>query len=51
MAIAMPVFGRLFDRDEYGTAYALAAVSPTIGYFLWLAARSFDRRTRLATMG
>jgi ACS family hexuronate transporter-like MFS transporter len=35
MALAMPVFGRLFDRGAYGAAYAIAAVSPLVGYFVW----------------
>ncbi len=44
MAVAMPIFGRLFDRGEYGTAYALAASAPAVGWLLWLAAK--PRRAR-----
>ncbi|HZU85221.1 MAG TPA: MFS transporter [Polyangiaceae bacterium] len=41
MALVMPVFGRLFDRRAWGTAYALAAVAPVAGWLAWraLAAR------------
>jgi ACS family hexuronate transporter-like MFS transporter len=38
MAVAMPIFGRLFDRGEYRTAYALAAAAPAVGWLFWLAA-------------
>jgi ACS family hexuronate transporter-like MFS transporter len=41
MALAMPIFGRLFDRGDYGTAYLLAAASPAVGCLSWLAARRF----------
>jgi hypothetical protein len=37
----MPIFGRLFDRGDYGTAYLLAAASPAVGCLSWLAARRF----------
>jgi MFS transporter, ACS family, hexuronate transporter len=39
MALAMPVFGRLFDRDAYGASFVLAAAAPTLGLSCWLAAR------------
>jgi ACS family hexuronate transporter-like MFS transporter len=32
MALAMPVFGRLFDAREFGRAYVLATAAPLIGY-------------------
>jgi ACS family hexuronate transporter-like MFS transporter len=35
MAVMMPVFGRLFDRGAYGTAYGLAATAPVVGWLLW----------------
>jgi len=35
MALAMPVFGRLFDRGAYGMAYAMAAAAPAIGWATW----------------
>jgi hypothetical protein len=28
----MPLFGRLFDAQRYGVAFALAALCPVIGY-------------------
>jgi hypothetical protein len=31
----MPLFGRLFDRAQYDTAFVLAAVFPVIGFLLW----------------
>jgi ACS family hexuronate transporter-like MFS transporter len=37
MTLAMPVFGRLFDRGAFGTAYAIAAASPIVGSLAWLA--------------
>ncbi len=39
MALVMPVFGRLFDRADYGSAYAIAAVAPLVGTGLWRLAR------------
>ena len=39
MALAMPVFGRLFDRDEYEAAFVAAAAAPTLGCLCWFAAR------------
>jgi ACS family hexuronate transporter-like MFS transporter len=38
MALAMPVFGRLFDRSEYSTAFVVAAAAPAVGWGCWLAA-------------
>lgn len=37
MVVAMPVFGRLFRRGSYGTAYALAAAAPVVGWLAWRA--------------
>ncbi len=39
MALAMPVFGRLFDRNDYGAAFVVAAMAPSIGWLGWNAAR------------
>jgi ACS family hexuronate transporter-like MFS transporter len=38
IALVMPVFGRLFDRGEYGVAYSIAAAVPVLGWVLWRAA-------------
>jgi ACS family hexuronate transporter-like MFS transporter len=35
VAVLMPVFGRLFDLERYGAAFALAAALPPAGYLLW----------------
>jgi predicted MFS family arabinose efflux permease len=35
VAVVMPLFGRLFDRAQYDTAFVLAAVFPVIGFLLW----------------
>jgi MFS transporter, ACS family, aldohexuronate transporter len=35
VALAMPVFGRLFDQSRYDTAFALAAIFPLLGYAGW----------------
>jgi predicted MFS family arabinose efflux permease len=32
LALLMPLFGRLFDAQRYGIAFALAALCPVIGY-------------------
>jgi ACS family hexuronate transporter-like MFS transporter len=42
MALAMPAFGRLFDRGAYGSAYAIAAGAPMAGWLLWRALRGSD---------
>jgi ACS family hexuronate transporter-like MFS transporter len=47
MTLAMPLFGRLLDRKEYGTAYALAAAAPALGALLWLAAAGLSARGEL----
>jgi MFS transporter, ACS family, hexuronate transporter len=36
VALAMPVFGRLFDRHRFDTAFLIAALFPVAGYFGWL---------------
>jgi MFS transporter, ACS family, aldohexuronate transporter len=41
VALAMPVFGRLFDQSRYDTAFTLAAVVPLLGYAGW---RWMDRK-------
>jgi ACS family hexuronate transporter-like MFS transporter len=37
LMMLMPVFGRLFDRGEYRTAFGLAAACPPMGWLIWLA--------------
>ena len=37
MMLAMPIFGRLLDRTDYGAAYSLAALSPLVGALAWRA--------------
>jgi ACS family hexuronate transporter-like MFS transporter len=34
MTLVMPHFGRLFDRGQYGAAYALATAAPILGWAL-----------------
>jgi predicted MFS family arabinose efflux permease len=36
VAVAMPVFGRLFDQRRTAEAFFLAAVFPILGYGVWL---------------
>ena len=38
LMMVMPVFGRLFDRGHFRTAFAVAALSPAIGWLIWLVA-------------
>jgi ACS family hexuronate transporter-like MFS transporter len=42
VALTMPVFGRLFDRRQFDTAFLIAALFPVAGYFgwLWLSSRA-----------
>jgi MFS transporter, ACS family, hexuronate transporter len=35
VALAMPVFGRLFDRGAYAAAYAIATAAPVAGWLVW----------------
>jgi ACS family hexuronate transporter-like MFS transporter len=37
VALLMPLLGRLFDRHAYGTAFAIAAAVPVLGFALWAA--------------
>jgi ACS family hexuronate transporter-like MFS transporter len=37
VAVLVPLFGRLFDRQAYGTAFALAAAVPVLGFAVWVA--------------
>jgi ACS family hexuronate transporter-like MFS transporter len=41
MAVVMPLFGRLFDKHQYGAAYAIATAAPVAGWLLW---RQLQRR-------
>jgi ACS family hexuronate transporter-like MFS transporter len=45
VALAMPVFGRLFDRQRFDIAFLIAALFPVAGYFgwLWLSSRQPQR--------
>jgi ACS family hexuronate transporter-like MFS transporter len=36
VALLMPLFGRLFDLHRADAAFVLAALSPVLGYGLWL---------------
>jgi ACS family hexuronate transporter-like MFS transporter len=36
VALLMPVFGRLFDRGEYGLGFSTAAVAPLLGVLAWI---------------
>jgi MFS transporter, ACS family, hexuronate transporter len=44
LMMVMPIFGRLFDRAQFRTAFAMAALSPTIGWLLWIIATRSRRR-------
>lgn len=35
VAVAMPVFGRMFDGHHYGAAFLIAALFPVFGYTIW----------------
>lgn len=35
VAVVMPLFGRLFDRQQYEAAFLLAAGFPVLGFALW----------------
>lgn len=37
VALTSPFIGRLFDLNDYATAFRIAAVFPIAGYFLWWA--------------
>lgn len=37
VALAMPLFGRLFDTHAYARAFVLAALIPILGFAAWLA--------------
>jgi MFS family permease len=38
VAVVMPLFGRLVDRNRWDAAFLLASVLPLAGYILWFAA-------------
>jgi ACS family hexuronate transporter-like MFS transporter len=44
VAVAMPFFGRLFDRHLYARAFTIAALVPAVGVLLWRALVVDDRR-------
>jgi ACS family hexuronate transporter-like MFS transporter len=35
VALMMPIFGRMFDHEQYAMAFQLAALFPVAGYALW----------------
>lgn len=35
VAVVMPVFGRLFDLEQFQTAFLLASLAPLAGYLVW----------------
>ena len=35
LAVLMPLFGRLYDLNQYHLAFTLAALCPVIGYISW----------------
>jgi predicted MFS family arabinose efflux permease len=35
VALVMPGIGRLFDQQEYETAFVIAGVFPIAGYLIW----------------
>ena len=37
LAVAMPLFGRMFDRHEYATAFWIATAVPVLGWAGWMA--------------
>jgi ACS family hexuronate transporter-like MFS transporter len=45
VAIAMPVFGRLFDGGRFGVAFALAGLAQSAGVVLWLALERMRSRS------
>ena len=48
VALAMPVFGRLFDERRFDAAFAVAAAFPVAGYALWLLLAARRRPHQLA---
>jgi ACS family hexuronate transporter-like MFS transporter len=50
MALAMPIFGRLFDRGNYAAAYALVTAAPVVGWAVraWLRGSRQDARSQAA---
>lgn len=48
VAVAMPIFGRMFDLHQTGAAFALAAVFPVAGYLAWLCGNAGGKSHRTA---
>jgi len=46
VALTMPLFGRLFDLARYDVAFAVAALTPALGYcgWAWINRKSFSNR-------
>jgi ACS family hexuronate transporter-like MFS transporter len=49
VAVAMPVFGRLFDRGRFGAAFALAGLAQSTGVVLWLVLKGTRSRPRVSS--
>jgi len=49
MIPATPLFGRLFDAQRYGAAFALAAAAPVVAWLVWRALTSFAVARRAET--
>jgi ACS family hexuronate transporter-like MFS transporter len=50
LMMIMPLFGRLFDRGEFHTAFAIAASAPAIGWLTWLTATRSRRSLAAARL-
>jgi hypothetical protein len=44
VAVAMPLFGRMFDQHHYNAAFAVAAATPLVGFLVW---RALNRASRV----
>jgi ACS family hexuronate transporter-like MFS transporter len=49
VAVAMPVFGWLFDGGRYGAAFTLAGLAQSVGVVLWSRSRRCARRPRVSS--
>jgi len=48
-ALLSPLFGRLFDQKNYDVAFAIAALVPAAGFFLWSVATKAERTAAAGT--
>ena len=51
VALVMPVFGRLFDQQNYGLAFWIAASFPVLGTAAWVALSAASAPRAAATSG